>query len=142
MTPRTPAVPTTPATPTSVPPSTTPPRHPMPAEPGPVPAPPGEPTIPSARFGILPSEVSDIAAGWRSQGDAVGRADFSAFAAITGTGSRTLAAARSIGGPAQQCTDSIGTRLTALGDALSTFNSRAQETDGVAADRLRGLSER
>ncbi|MFE0751626.1 hypothetical protein [Gordonia sp. NPDC058843] len=138
-----PAVPTTPAAPTPpAAPSTTPPRHPMAAEPGPVPAPPGEPQTPSARFVILPAEVSAIATNWRSQGTAVGDADFSAFASVTGAGGRALAAARSIGGPAKQCTDSVSTRLTALGDALSNFNSRAQETDDVAAGRIRGLAER
>lgn len=114
----------------------------MPAEPGPVPAPPGESQTPSARFGILPSEVSDIATTWRAEGTAVSDLDFSSFGSMTGAGSRTLAAARSIGVPAQQCIDSVSTRLTALGDALSIFNSRAQETDGVAAGRIRGLAER
>lgn len=114
----------------------------MAAEPGPVPAPPGEPQTPSARFGILPTEVEAIATNWRSQGSIVGQADFSAFGSVTGAGSRTLAAARSVGGQAKQCTDSVGARLSALGDALGDFNSRAQETDGVAAGRIRGLAER
>ncbi len=114
----------------------------MPAEPGPAPAPPGESPTPSARFGILPSEVSDIATTWRTEGTAVSDLDFSAFTSVTGAGSRTLAAARSVDGPGQQCTDSVGIRLTALADALTSFNSRAQETDGVAADRIRGLVER
>ncbi|MGC4933094.1 hypothetical protein ACLQ3C_05380 [Gordonia sp. DT30] len=121
---------------------TTPPREPMPAEPGPVPPPPGQPQQRSAGFGILPSQVTGIANGWRSQGTTVNGLDFSAFGSVTGNGGRTFAAARSVASPAAAATNSIGGRLTALADKLKVFNSRVVETDSRAGAGIRELSER
>lgn len=55
---------------------TTPQREPMPAEPGAVPAPPGQPQQRSAGFGILPSEIGTIASNWASQGSVVSALNF------------------------------------------------------------------
>ncbi|QKT05891.1 hypothetical protein HUN08_00790 [Gordonia sp. X0973] len=123
-------------------PPTTPPRAPMPAEPGVVPAPPGQPVQKSAQFGILPSQVSDIANKWKNEGDAVNGLDFSALGAAKGEGSTTFAAVRAVQGPAKKATDSIGERLKTLGTKLEAFNSRVVETDARVAADIRSVAER
>ncbi|MGB6041309.1 MAG: hypothetical protein WBG39_15795 [Gordonia sp. (in: high G+C Gram-positive bacteria)] len=114
----------------------------MAAEPGVVPAPPGQPLQPSAQFGILPANVSKIADNWRTQGNTVGALDFSANTAAKGEGSATFAAMRTVADPATAATDSIAKRLTTLADGLRAFNSRAVETDDTAADGFRAIPER
>ncbi|GAB09527.1 hypothetical protein GOARA_043_00020 [Gordonia araii NBRC 100433] len=134
--------PTTPRVPEPPNPTTTTPRAPMPAEPLPVPAPPGEPVQRSAQFGILPSQVSAIEQGWRTESGNVSGLDFSSAGSLTGDGSATFAAIRSVPSPAKEATDSIGKRLSDMADKLKAFNSRAVETDDTAAAGFRDLTER
>ncbi|ETD31742.1 hypothetical protein W823_17380 [Williamsia sp. D3] len=96
----------------------------------------------SETFSISPAEVMATASTWQQQGVVVNGLDFSGMACASGGGSRTFAAVVACSVAATNATESIGGRLTTLGENLRTFTVTSSENDRTAADSFTRLMPR
>lgn len=93
-------------------------------------------------FSITPEEIASTACAWRMQGTVVAGLDFAPLARVTGEGTRTFAAIRSCDAPAKDATDSIGARLTTLGERLHLFTVTTVDNDRAIAESFANLTPR
>lgn len=96
----------------------------------------------SETFSISPAEVMATASTWQQQGVVVNGLDFSGMACASGAGSRTFAAVVACNVAATNATESIGARLTTLGESLRTFTVTSSENDRTTADSFTRLMPR
>lgn len=90
-------------------------------------------------FQVSPQEVQRIANTWKDTGDAVNRLKFTPLADAIGEASAVVDALHSVHDPARRATQSIGTRLSDMGQSLAVFDAQTVESDGASAaafDRL------
>lgn len=96
----------------------------------------------SETFSISPAEVMATASTWQQQGVVVNGLDFTGMACASGAGSRTFAAVVACSVAATNATESIGGRLTTLGESLRTFTVTSSENDRTTADSFTRLMPR
>jgi hypothetical protein len=100
------------------------------------------PTDVSETFSISPAEVVTTANTWQQQGGVVNGLDFAAMTGVSGEGSRTFGAVKTCDAAAKKATESIGLRLTTLGDNLRIFTVTSVENDHTAAEGFSNLIPR
>ncbi len=93
-------------------------------------------------FGIDRDEVQSIARTWQASGIAVHATDVEAIGAVVGPSSRVAQALSATVGPARLAVDSIGERLTSMGEMLRTFDSASAAADARSGASFRALEER
>ncbi|MFE0747577.1 hypothetical protein [Gordonia sp. NPDC058843] len=86
--------------------------------------------------------MQEIARTWRASGIAIHAADVEAIGAVVGPSSRVARALSAAARPARLAVDSIGERLTTMGEMLRIFDSTTVAADARSGARLRALEDR
>ncbi|MEO9327663.1 hypothetical protein [Gordonia aurantiaca] len=87
-------------------------------------------------------DVDAVVQSWRAAALAIHATDVEPLARASGPASRVAGALTATAEPARHALDSIGTRLTAMGTALTAFEATAEDSDDRAASELDALRER
>lgn len=98
-------------------------------------------------FGVSSPEIEEIVTSWRANGIAIHAIDTGALGVRTigdahGASSRVARALRDTADPARRAVESIGHRLTTMGELLDTFVSTTLATDSRSASKFDSLRER
>lgn len=93
-------------------------------------------------FGVTSADVETIVTSWRATGIAVHTIDTAAIGDAQGSSSRVARALRDTAEPARRAVDSIGNRLTAMGEILDAFVSTTVAADTRAASKFDSLRNR